>query len=224
MNGVTQFFGPALGLISLALLGGCVSSTVQEVREAHTAIDASESIVILGRRARPSNSETEIDFVSCISKNVKSGRDRIAVIDEREFLDATFPWFEPRTAPVQTADLPALVAHRPLADRLNEIGLRYLVWVDGNTRRTEAAGSLTCSVSTFGAGCFGFLTWENGSSYEATIWDVRSGRSVGKISSDAMGTSFMPAVIVPVPIIAPVRSSACSTLADQLKSFLINKG
>jgi hypothetical protein len=109
-----------------------------------------------------------------------------------------------------------------VAGRLADIGLKYLVWIEGSTERTDSEGSLTCSITTTGAGCFGFLTWENDSSYEATIWDVRSGRAVGRISSDAIGTSYMPAVVVPIPLIARVKSSACSSLADQLKSFIKN--
>jgi len=213
------------GAIAASLLvAGCVTSTVQEVREGNTGILATDSVVVLGRRTRPTNAETELDFVTCVSKNMGGGNDKINVIAEQEFLDAMFPWFEPRTAPVHTSDLPQLIGQAPLAERLNQIGLRYLVWIDGATQRTESSGSLTCSVSAAGAGCFGFLTWENDSSYEASIWDVRTGESVGKISSDAVGTSYMPAVIVPLPIIAPVRSSACSTMADQLKAFLQNKG
>lgn len=216
----------ALTIVSLTMLGtllsGCVTSTVQQVREANTGMLVTDSIVVLGRRTRPSNAETELDFVSCVSKNVSSGRDKLNVITEQEFLDAMFPWFEPRTAPVHTTDLPQLINQAPLAERLSELGLRYVVWIDGATRRTESSGSLTCSVTAAGAGCFGFLTWENDSSYEASIWDVRTGASVGKISSDAVGTSYMPAVVVPLPFIAPVRSSACSTMGGQLKTFLMD--
>lgn len=211
------------GLAGVTLLAGCVTNTVQEVREASTGISANESVVVLGRRTRPSNAETELDFISCVSKHLGNGSDKINVIVEQDFLDAVFPWFEPRTAPVNTSDLPELIGQAPLSERLNSIGLRYLVWIDGATQRTEQSGSLTCSVSPAGGGCFGFLTWENDSSYEASIWDVRTGKSVGKISSDAVGTSYMPAVILPLPIIAPVRSSACDTLGDQLKVFLQNK-
>jgi hypothetical protein len=196
---------------------------VQEVREAATGMSGADSVVVLGRRTRPSNAETELDFVSCVGKSIGGGRDKVRVIPEQDFLDAMFPWFEPRTAPVNTSDLPQLISQPQLAARLNEIGLRYLVWIDGATKRTDQGGSLACTVSVTGAGCFGFLTWENDSSYEATIWDVRSGKTVGKVSSDATGTSYMPAVILPVPIIAPVRSSACSSMGDQLKAFLLNK-
>ncbi|MFU8815741.1 MAG: hypothetical protein ACNA7W_10375 [Pseudomonadales bacterium] len=209
-----------LALLLIVPLGGCVTSTIQEIREADTGMSVEDSVVLLGRRTLPSREETEYSFLSCVGKRMGSGSNRVRVIDEDEFRDALFPWFEPRTAPTNTANLPDLIAQPNLARRLDELGLRYLVWIDGDTDRTDSAGSLTCSVTTAGAGCFGFLTWENNSSYEASIWDVRNGTSVGKISSDAVGTSYMPAVVIPVPIIARVRSSACNSLGDQLKNFL----
>ncbi|HEX7035994.1 MAG TPA: hypothetical protein VF210_09475 [Pseudomonadales bacterium] len=212
--------GSFLPMALMIPLGGCVTATVQEIREADTGMEAHESIAVLGRRTLPSNAETEFGFVDCVSRNMRSGGNAIRVIHEDEFRDALFPWFEPRTAPVNTSDLPEIISQPMLAKRLEELGLRYLVWIEGDTDRTDSGGSLTCSVTTAGAGCFGFLTWENDSSYEASIWDIRTGQSVGKISSDAVGTSYMPAVIVPLPLIARVRSSACNSLADQLKVFL----
>lgn len=213
----------ALLLPAVATLTGCVTATVQEVREADTGMEAHESVVVLGRRTLPSNRETEFGFVSCVSDKMGGGGDGIQVVDEQRFRDALFPWFEPRTAPANTSDLPEIINQPDLAQRLEELGLRYLVWIEGDTDRTDAGGSLTCSVTTAGAGCFGFLTWENDSSYEASVWDIRSGTSVGKISSDAVGTSYMPAVVVPLPFIARVRSSACNSMADQLKTFLTSK-
>ena len=223
MNTHIRLTSLALGIAALTVLGGCVTATVQEIRESATGMGATDSIVVLGRRGRPQNAETELDFVSCVSRNMGSGKNKLKVIEEDVFVDALFPWFEPRTAPVNTSDLPELMALPALTGRLNELGLRYLVWVQGSTKRTESAGSLTCSVTPGGAGCFGFLTWEKDSSYEASVWDVRNGISAGKVSSDATGTSYMPALVVPLPFIAPVRSSACSSLANQLKSFLIQE-
>jgi len=73
-----------------------------------------------------------------------------------------------------------------------------------------------------GGGCFGFLTWEKDSSYEASVWDAHTAKTAGRVSSDAAGTSYMPAIVVPIPIIARVQNSACSSLADQLKQFVQN--
>ena len=152
----------------MTALQGCVTATVQQVREANTGMGEGDSIVVLGRRDRPSSDETELNFIDCVSANLGKGGDGVNVIDEADFRDAVFPWFEPRTAPVNTKDLPELMATPVLAQRLREIGLRYLVWIDGSTVRTDSGGSMTCSVTTAGAGCFGFLSWENDSSYEAS--------------------------------------------------------
>jgi hypothetical protein len=204
------------------LMSGCVTTTVQEIRNASTGIGAAESVVVLGRHDNAAN-ESEDNFVSCVGNNLAGGKETFGVISEQQFVDALFPWFEPRTAPLNTSDLPELINQPLLANRLASIGVRYLIWIEGSTERTEQGGAMTCSVTMTGAGCFGFLSWENDSSYEAQIWDIKSGTTVGKVSSDATGTSFMPAVIVPVPFIARVQSSACNSLADQLKTFIIKE-
>jgi uncharacterized protein YraI len=92
--------------------------------------------------------------------------------------------------------------------------------VDGSTVQTNSAGSMTCGVGPGGAGCFGFGTWGNDSTYEATIWDFTDRAEVGRVNTSASGQSYMPAVVVPIPIIAPVQGTACDGLGDQLLKFL----
>ena len=212
--------GGLLIVISCHFLAGCVTATVQQIRETETSMSDVDSIVVIGRRNRPSQAESEIDFINCVSKNVASGSDGVQVISEQAFVDALFPWFEPRTAPLNTNELPELLQQPQLAERLREIGLKYLVWLEGSTKRTAQSGSMSCSITPGGGGCFGFLTWEKDSSYEASIWDAHTAKTAGRVSSDAAGTSYMPAIVVPIPIIARVQSSACTSLADQLKDFV----
>ena len=207
--------------LSIFLLGGCVTATVEEVRERATGITMSDAVVVLGRRSRPSNNETEIDFISCVADNLDDNA--IKVLNEQEFVDATFPWFEPRTAPVSANELPALLDEPLLAQRLEQLGLRYVIWVQGQTKRVSQSGSMTCGVGAGGGGCFGFLTWENDASYEASIWDTQQRRAAGRVSSDAAGTSYMPALVVPIPIIARVQNNACTGLSNQLEGFILNE-
>ena len=207
--------------LSIFLLGGCVTATVEEVRERATGITMSDAVVVLGRRSRPSNNETEIDFISCVADNLDDNA--IKVLNEQEFVDATFPWFEPRTAPVSANELPALLDEPLLARRLEQLGLRYVIWVQGQTKRVSQSGSMTCGVGAGGGGCFGFLTWENDASYEASIWDTQQQRAAGRVSSDAAGTSYMPALVVPIPIIARVQNNACTGLSNQLEGFILNR-
>jgi len=216
-------------LVVLAALGagaivpGCVTATVQEVREGSTGISADESIVVLGRRHK-TRGETESGFVDCVSRAVAGGNRDFGVMSESDFVDATFPWFEPRTAPLDADDLSAVVAHPLLSERIQEIGVRYLVWIEGTTQRTSETGTVNCTMVSGGIpACFGFLSWENDSSYEASVWDVHHGINVGRVRSEAVGTSFVPALVVPIPIVARVRQGACNSLSDQLRSFLSNE-
>ena len=48
--------------------------------------------------------------------------------------------------------------------------------------------------------------------------------NIGRVSTDASGTSYMPALIVPVPIIARVQMQACGGMANQLKQFFVSTG
>lgn len=208
---------------TVAVLSGCVTATIQQVRQTATAMNEGDSIVVMGRRNRPSSAEAEMDFIDCVSRHLGSGANSVQVISEQDFMDAMFPWFEPRTAPLNTTDLPDLLRRPVLAERLREIGLKYLIWLEGSTKRTSQAGSLSCTITPGGGGCFGFLTWEKNSSYEASIWDAHTAQTAGRISSDASGTSYMPALVVPIPLIARVQSSACTSLAGQLKSFVNNE-
>ena len=71
-----------------------------------------------------------------------------------------------------------------------------------------------------GGGCFGFGTWSSDANYEATIWAFSEHAEVGRISTTATGQSYMPAVVIPIPIIAPVQGTACDGIGDQLLQFL----
>jgi hypothetical protein len=220
---MSRILWPALALSLCALLSGCVTATVQQIRQTATAMGEGDSIVVMGRRNRPSKAEAELDFIDCVSRNMGSGADGVQVISEQSFMDAMFPWFEPRTAPLNTSDLPSLLTQPILAERIRQIGLKYLVWLEGSTKRTSQTGSLSCTLTPGGGGCFGFLTWEKDSSYEASIWDAHTAKTAGRVSSDAAGTSYMPALIIPIPLIARVQSSACTSLAEQLKLFVQNE-
>ncbi len=208
------------GLTLLAgLLGACTSTTVDEFRQGETGITSEESVVILGRR-QASDYETDSDFVSCVGDHITRGQDGIDVIPEQEFIDAMFPWFEPRTAPLRTRDLERLMAEDVVASKINDFGIRYIIWVDGFTETTDRAGSISCTIGPGGGGCFGFGSWEDDANFDARIWDVGSLSSVGTISTDATGQSYLPAIVIPIPLIARVEANACSRLGAQLKNFV----
>lgn len=211
-----------LTLLTLLILtlSGCVTSTVDEmVFNEPTEGIGDATVVILGRR-HASDYETEPDFIKCVGDHIGRADRSIEVMGELEFINALYPWFEPRTAPLRPEDIDRLMQHEPVALKMSELKTEYMIWIDGSTVRGDSAGSMTCGIGPGGAGCFGFGTWSNTSNYEAIIWDFTDRAEVGRVNTSATGQSYMPAVVIPIPIIAPVQGTACDGIGDQLLEFL----
>ena len=210
-------------VLSTLLVGGCVSSRVEESRTGTTGLDGHEALVILGR-ASYNDRQTEASFTDCIATAMGRGDTPIRLIPEQQFKDDLYPWFEPRTAPNSADDLAALFAQPGVQERIDEGQVRYLAWIEGDTVTTDQGGSFSCTISSFGGGCFGMSYWEEDASYEATIWDLANLTAAGAISADANGTSYLAGLIVPIPIMARPGNAACKALAEQLRTFLVGDG
>lgn len=205
-------------VVLLVSLSACTNTTIDEFRKQEFEFSHEKSIVIIGRR-HASDYETEPWIISCIGKQIAAGKNGINVITELDFMNELYPWFEPRTAPMQPQRLKSLLNDKVIAEKIESLGVQYIVWVDGSTQRTDSAGSISCAIGPGGAGCLGFGTWDDDSSYTVSVWDIEEPASVAEISANAEGTSFMPAIIIPVPLIARVKTSVCNGVADQIKAM-----
>jgi len=207
-------------VLVVALTAGCVSTRIEQSREAATGIAPDEAMVILGR-ATYNDHQTEESFTDCITKILAQGPTPIRLIPDDEFKDNLYPWFEPRTAPTSADELGRLFAQPGVQERIDEANVRYLAWINGDTVIVDSGGSMSCTISTFGGGCFGMSYWEQDASYEASIWDLQNLTAAGQISADANGTSYLAGLILPIPILARPGNAACKGLAKQLREFII---
>lgn len=203
-------------------LGGCMQAQIQESRELQTAITKDEAIVLLAK-PEVEGSRTEEDFTDCVGADLARRGAGLTVRDNNEFVDKMFPWFEPSTAPTRPEALTALFERPQVKARLDETGVRYVVWLGGATRKTDGGGSIACGAGPGGAGCIGFGWWEKESDYQATIWDLRQSRSAGTVSTNVTGTSALVGAVVPLPFIARVQGTACDRMAEQLRTFLLGE-
>ena len=210
----------ALTACAVLAVSACTTTRVQDAREGVTGIRDGESVVIMAKSYHLGN-ETEADYIHCVENALARGRRGLNVIPHDDFVDSLFPWFEPRTAPAETKNLARLMERPGVAERIAEQGVRYIIWLDGDTERVAGGGSLSCAAGPGGGGCFGFAWWQNDADYDASVWDLEGLESAGTVSTDVSGTSFLPALVIPLPFIARTQSTACKTLADHLHSFII---
>jgi len=207
--------------ISLICLNIIACNTITVVNEHKATVNIQlgdkESIVLLGRR-HLSQHETELDYISCVGKKLSTGEGSLNVIPEQKFIDSMYPYFDPSTAPMDVKNLDKLIQHPNISKKLSDYKIHYFIWIEGNTKTIDKSGAISCVGGP--AGCFGFATWQDEAIYEAKIWDLKTISIPGKILTETQGTSFLPAVILPIPLLASVKSDACKGMATQLKSIL----
>lgn len=209
-----------LSLVCITLMSGCVTSRIEEYITTKPTLNPLDTIVILTNR-QDAVVEAEKSFSECLYSNlVSEGREDLNIISESEFKNAMFPWFESRLAPTRADGLNKLMKREAIAQRVEDLKVRYLIWIHGESQVLNKQGLMSCTLSPAGAGCVGVLSWDNNSDYEATIWDIQERKSLGVISSEATGTSVVPAVGVPIPLIARTKSASCKSLAKQLAQTL----
>ena len=210
-------------LLSVAWFSGCTTINVDHIQlEDSLDVRQGDAVVILGRH-HSAEIETESRLVACLGTKLQRQVKEVVVIPELQFIDDFYPWFEARTAPQHPKKLRQVLDQPLVASRIRQLGIRFFIWVEGSTERTGSNGSMTCSIGPTGGGCFGFGTWEDTSDYETTIWDIDSFKEVGRISTEAVGTSYMPAFVIPIPMLAQVEGDACEGMGNQLVNFFVSE-
>lgn len=210
-----------LTIVLALLMSGCISARVEDAREETTGLASHESVVVMAKSYHQGN-ETEAKYINCVEKALSRGKGALKVIPTQQFVDNLFPWFEPRTAPADTKGLTSLMQKPGVPGAVRDMGVRYIIWLDGDTDRVTQGGSLSCAAGPGGGGCFGFAWWQDDADYEASVWDLQNSEASGTVTADYSGTSFLPALVVPIPLIARTQSKACGGLAKQLKVFIVS--
>jgi hypothetical protein len=99
------------------------------------------------------------------------------------------------------------------------LDVKYFLNISGQTKTNSSSGALSCAAGPGGGGCFGLAWWDDTSSYTASIWDLEQESSVGNVSANVSGTSVIPALVIPIPIIARTQKTACEEMSDQILDF-----
>ena len=176
-------------LVSLFITSCSTTRIDQEVNAAYSIKDG-ESIVVLSDSYHTGN-KTENDFMDCLNRSLSKNQDQFNIISTTEFQNIFYPWFEPSAAPQNIEELPKVLGKEIIKNKLDELEIKYLVKVTGETKTNASSGALSCAAGPGGGGCFGFAWWDDTSSYEASVWDLSQETSVGNLSANVSGLSLI---------------------------------
>ena len=197
---------------------GCSTTRIDEEVNTAFTISGDESIVLLSNSYHTGN-QTELDFMDCLNNSILKKQDTFEIIPTRQFQNLFYPWFEPSTAPQSIEDLPKILVNELIKEKLSVMKIKYLIKITGETKTNASSGALSCAAGPGGGGCFGFAWWDDTSAYNASVWDLSQETSVGNVSANVTGTSMIPAIVIPIPILARTQSNACDGLSDQIVNF-----
>ena len=194
------------------------TTTVDEYRsgDQKISIGNGDNVVLLGRRDS-GDYETDAEFVKCVGSKLQGPS--LSVLQEQDFMNALYPWLEPRTAPKALPRMRRLMQEPLIEQSIRDKRVRYFVWLDGATKTIDKAGSISCAAGPGGAGCFGFAKWDKSSIYEAIVWDIDDLSEVARVRVDSEGTSYLIGAIAPIPLMTPVKNDACTSLSNQLSNI-----
>lgn len=197
------------------------------------ALRPGEAIVVLSAE---STTKDESWPVGCVRDAIENEDAEIRFMTPQSFRDATFPWFETHDVGEGIAELKEMPS---LSRAVEEIGVRYIISVGGQTVSSEANGwgsggqgggiyvgkhgFMFCGAGPGGGGCLGFLAWQRTSNVSATIWEFKRRIVTAGIAAKVAGGSAMPAFGLPVPLIAPTETAACRELGYHIARF-VTKG
>ena len=205
-------------LLLIVTAVGCSTTRIDEEVNTAFTISGDESIVLLSNSYHTGN-QTELDFMDCLNNSILKKQDTFEIIPTRQFQNLFYPWFEPSTAPQSIEDLPKILGNELIKEKLSVMKIKYLIKITGETKTNASSGALSCAAGPGGGGCFGFAWWDDTSAYNASVWDLSQETSVGNVSANVTGTSMIPAIIIPIPILARTQSNACDGLSDQIVNF-----
>lgn len=159
----------------------------------------------------------------CIGTPFQALRPLVPVVPFDRLRLALFPWLEWSAAPRTDEELLDLVRRPEVARVLAGLRVRYFVHAGGATSTDLGQGGVLCGGSAGGGGCFGFAWGTRESAYRATVIDLATAVPLATEAVSRSAGAYVPAFLIPVPIIGPTKTDACGEIARRIHARISGK-
>jgi len=158
--------------------------------------------------------------MDCVGNRLAQASPPFEVIAADQVRLAFFPWLEPSTAPKSLEELQRWAAEPAIRNKMRAIGARYLLEFHGGTKTEIPGGGILCGAGFGAGGCFGFVWGSRDSAFNATLLDMREGGAPVDVSAMQHSGVYVPAFILPIPLMAATESKACEELSQRIHERL----
>jgi len=152
----------------------------------------------------------------CLEKALKRADPENKLISARIFRESLFPFFEPGTAPENAQELSIVLGNIAVQERIQALGVRFLVVAGGKTRFGEGEGGGVCSYG----GCLGATWTDKATDLAVLIWDFENADDEESLAVSAEGHNVLLWFFLPIPIIANTKRDACDQMSDQVLAYV----
>lgn len=160
--------------------------------------------------------------MECVGNRLRSYHPPVGVVAMDDVIRLEFfPWLEPSTGPKTTDDFRSWFSHPAIQDKMRDLGIRYLLSLQGGTKTEIPGGGILCGASMGGGGCLGFAWGTHESAFSASLFDLQDQAEPKELTSRESSGVYVPAFILPIPLLAPTESVACERLAHDLHETIV---
>lgn len=181
---------------------------------------AAPRIGLLWWPADPSNPTNPFveTLQECLTGKLASACPEGIFVAPESIRDSLFPLLEPATQPTSDVAFTALLTRNDVHQRLAR-RIDYLVTFTGGTAE-EVKGGIACGGGFGAGGCLG-LAWINKDTrISVVIWDLEEPTTAKNQDTRVEGTTWIPAIILPIPLPARTEAEACNDMSRQILEFI----
>ena len=159
-------------------------------------------------------------FTECVENGLRSRLKNSTIISEESFRDLISPWFELCNKPSNESELKAVLSNPLINRRLNEIGLDFIIYVEGSTRWRESGKVVGGDFIVMG-----YAQKERKSNIVTTIVDINSSKLLGDTVVRSKGIIAIPIFMLfaPIPIGLATETSACRQTVQHIAKYLMGE-
>jgi hypothetical protein len=154
---------------------------------------------------------------NCLIEEIKDNRLSLKAMPLHNLRDQLYPWFSRNNYPRRLNELEVIIKEPAVKERLQELGVQYVLSWDGETTLSPNQGHLYMTPY----GIVGYESADKTSVIRADLLAVEDGRVVTSFESTRKGTaSTLGLVLIPLPLVDDTEEDACGEITRQVDHFI----